>query len=132
MDNINITSFEELKAYAAGNVLELPEFAENQPFIARVRRPSLLVLAKSGKIPNRLMSAASELFISGSNGIDKDDDSILSDLYDIMKLIAEASLISPTMREIEEAGIELTDEQLMAIFNYSQNGARALETFRQE
>lgn len=128
---MNITSMADLQSYAAGIVVRFPDFAEGQPFVARVRRPSLLVLAKQGKIPNTLLTAAGELFNNGGAGSKADDDT-LGDMYDICKIVCEACLIQPTMQEIENAGIEITDEQLMAIFNYSQVGVKALVNFRQE
>ena len=129
---MNLTSVADLQSYAAGVVVRLPDFAEGQPFVARLRRPSLLVLAKVGKIPNTLLTAAGELFAKGGSGLDSDNDKMLSDMYDIMHIICEASLVQPTLAEIENAGIQLSDDQMMAIFNYSQAGVKALETFRKE
>lgn len=129
---MNITSVTDLQSYAAGTVVRFPDFAEGQPFVARVRRPSLLVLAKQGKIPNTLLSAAGELFTKGGGGMDSDNEGMLGDMYDIMHIICEASLMQPTMKDIEGAGLSLSDDQLMAIFNYSQTGVKALESFRKE
>lgn len=129
---MGITSVSDLQSYAAGVVVRFPDFTEGQPFVARVRRPSLLVLAKSGKIPNTLLTAAGELFAKGGGGLDSDNDKMLSDMYDIMHIICEASLVQPTLAEIEGAGIQLSDDQMMAIFNYSQAGVKALESFRKE
>ena len=129
---IAITSASDLQSYAAGTVIRLPDFAEGQPFVARVRRPSMLVLAKTGKIPNTLLSAAGELFAKGGGGLDADNDKMLSDMYDIMHIICESALIQPTLSEIESAGLFLSDDQMMAIFNYSQAGVKALESFRKE
>lgn len=129
---LNITSFNELQMYAQGCVVQLPDFSEGQPFVARLRRPSLLVLAKQGKIPNSLLTTAGELFAKGGGGLDSDNENMLSDMYNIMEIIATAALIQPTMDDIKNAGLELSDDQLMAIFNYSQSGIKALEPFRQE
>ncbi len=129
---MGITTASDLQAYAAGVVVRFPDFAEGQPFIARVRRPSMLVLAKSGKIPNTLMLTAGELFSKGGGGLDPDNLNMLGDMYDIMHIICESALIQPTMQEIEAAGLQLSDDQMMAIFNYSQAGVKALESFRQE
>ena len=129
---MNITSLADLQSYAKGTVVRFPDFAEGQPFVARVRRPSMLVLAKQGKIPNSLLAAAGELFSKGGAGMDADNENMLSDVYDICKIICSASLVEPTMDDIENAGIELSDDQLMAIFNYTQNGVKALEPFRKE
>ena len=127
-----VTSASDLQNYAAGVVVRFPDFAEGQPFVARVRRPSMLVLAKSGKIPNNLLGTAGELFSKGGAGLDADNENMLSDMYDIMHIISEATLIQPSLQEIEAAGLELSDDQMMAIFNYSQAGVKALEPFRQE
>lgn len=129
---MGITSVSDLQSYAAGVVVRLPDFAEGQPFVARIRRPSLLVLAKSGKIPNTLMITAGELFSKGSAGLDTDNVNMLGDMYDIMHIICESALIQPSLHEIEAAGLQLSDEQMMAIFNYAQAGIKALESFRQE
>lgn len=129
---MNITSAIDLQSYAKGVVIRLPDFAEGQPFVARVRRPSLLVLAKSGKIPNALLTAAGSLFSKGSGSLDPDDDKMLGNMYEIMHIICESALVQPTLKEIEQVGLELSDEQMMAIFNYSQAGIKALESFRKE
>lgn len=129
---MNITSITDLQRYASGTVVRLPDFAEGQPFVARVRRPSMLVLAKQKKIPNALLQSAGELFAKGGAGLDVDNANMLEDAHDIMEVICEAALIQPTMQEIKSAGIELSDDQLMAIFNYSQTGIKALESFRTE
>ena len=129
---MNITTLADLQNYAAGTVVRFPDFAEGQPFVARVRRPSMLVLAKQGKIPNTLLTAAGELFSKGGASLDSDNENMLSDVYGICEVIARASLIQPTYDDIKNAGMELSDDQIMAIFNYTQNGVKALESFREE
>lgn len=127
-----ITTITDLQSYAKGTVVRFPDFAEGQPFVARVRRPSMLVLAKQGKIPNSLLTAAGELFSKGGSGLDADNDKMLADAHDITEVICSAALIEPTLDDIYNAGMELSDDQLMAIFNYTQTGVRALESFRKE
>lgn len=127
-----VTSVLDLNKYAKGTVVELPEFAEGQPLIVRIKRPSILALAKSGKIPNNLLVTAAELFTKGGQGMDVDNENMLSDMYNLCRVMAEASLVEPTLADIERAGLELTDEQLMAIFNYSQAGVNALKPFREQ
>lgn len=127
---MQVTSISDLQSYAAGTVIRLPDFGDGQPFIARVRRPSMLMLAKAGKIPNSLLSAAGDLFAKGSSGLDSDNERMLGDMYDIMSIICESALIQPSMADIKSAGLELSDDQMMAIFNYAQAGVKALESFR--
>lgn len=131
-DLMSITTITDLQRYSSGTIVRFPDFAEGQPFVARVRRPSMLVLAKSGKIPNTLLTTASELFAKGGSSLDTDDKNMLSNFYDTCRIICEAALIQPTLAEIEGVGMYLSDDQLMAIFNYTQTGVKALESFRKE
>lgn len=131
-DSMKVTTIADLHMYGQGKVVRFPDFAEGQPFVARVRRPSMLVLAKQGKIPNTLLAAAGELFTKGGGGMDADNADMLGQVYDICKIICSAALLEPTMEDIETAGMELSDDQMMAIFNYTQSGVKALESFRKE
>lgn len=125
-----VTSIADLKSYAQGQIVELPPFAEGMPFVARLRRPSMLFLAKTGQIPNTLLAKAGQLFNGGGASLDSDDTGMLSNVYDIAMVVIKASLVSPTIDEIHDAGLELSDDQIMAIFNYTQGGIKALEQFR--
>lgn len=123
-----VTSVSQLHAYAEGALVELPPFGEGQPFVAKMRRPSMLLLAKLGKIPNALLGTANKLFAESS--LDKDNENMLSEFYSVVEAVAEAAFIQPSYQEIKEAGLTLSDDQLMFIFNYTQQGIRALDTFR--
>ena len=126
-----VTTLHDLQSYTVDTVVQLPDFAEGQPLVARVKRPSMLKLAASGKIPNRLLTTAGKLFTGTSADIAaQDNKQLLHDMYDVCMVMASATLVEPTVEQIEEAGLSLTDEQLMAIFNYTQTGVKALENFR--
>ena len=127
----DITSVSDLKRYSAGSIVELPSFGDGQPFIVRLRRPSLLVMSKNGQIPNSLINQASSLFTKGMSSVSgTKGGSTIGELYDIIEVICRSALVKPTYDEIKEAGLTLTDDQMMAIFSYSQNGISALEPFR--
>ncbi len=133
MKNLKITSFEELQSYAQGDIVELPPFSQDRPFVAKLTRPSMMELVKNGKIPNSLLKSANELFSSGIVGaFDENREDALSQLFEVIDVICEASFVEPTYQQIKDSGIKLTDEQLMFIFNYSQAGVKALESFRSE
>ena len=123
-----ITSLDQLRQYAAGQIIELPAFSEGQPFVARLKRPSMLALAKANKIPNSLLLTANNLFAGA--GVDKKKPEALKDVFSVLDVICEACFVEPTYQELREAGVELTDEQYMFLFNYTQRGVRALESFR--
>lgn len=130
MDDMKVTSIEELKEYAKGTLIRLPDFGEGQPFYARLRRPSMLALTKAGKIPNTLIMTANELF--NGKGMDDTKVNAMPEVLDILDIMADACFVEPTYKEIQEAGVQLTDEQLMAVFSYTQRGVKALESFREE
>ena len=125
-----ITNFSDLQEYARGQVVQLPDFAENQPFVARLSRPSMLALAKAGKIPNSLLVSANELFAEGTGSFDPTKESMMDDMFSVIDVLCDACFVEPTYQEIKDSGITLTDEQYMFIFNYSQEGVKALENFR--
>lgn len=129
---VNVTSIEDLKNYASGTIVKMPPFAEGQPLIARLKRPSILGMAKQGKIPNSLLVKANELFLQNGAGLDAEEEDTMKQLYDVLDLIAKETLVEPTYEEIKSVGLELTDEQMMFLFNYSQQGVKALESFRTE
>ena len=64
-----VTSIDDLKKYNDGAVVELPPFAEGQPFVVKMKRPSLMRLATNGTIPNALMDSATSLFEGDTNAI---------------------------------------------------------------
>lgn len=124
----DVTDISKLKKISDSKIVELPEFGDGTKFIARLRRPSMLKLCKSGKIPNSLLNQATALF-TDSNASKKVS---ITEIYDICEVICESAFVNPTYEEIKESGIELTDEQIMAVFQYTQGGVKALENFRNE
>lgn len=126
---LQVTSLDKLKQMAHGEVIELPGFVENEPFIVRAKRPSILSLASEGAIPNNLLGLAKELFMNGLNDKNKSD---LKEINTVLKVIAETSLVEPTYKDLKEIGLTLTDIQLLALYNYTQQGVKALESFRPE
>lgn len=128
-----ITTFEELKTFANGEIVELPAFVDGQRLVVRMRRPSVMVLMKSGKIPNSLLNTANSIFADTANkdSIEQNPD-FFKEMVGVMDIIAEASLLEPTYQDFKDAGLQLTDEQYMAIFNYTQKGIQALQPFRSE
>lgn len=126
------TSLAQIASYKEGVVVELPPFADGQPFVARMIRPSMLALVKSGKIPNSLLNQATSLFANGAgalNGSGKNSTNV-NELFDVIDVIVESALLEPTLADIHSVGMELSDDQLMAIFSYTQKGIKALEPFR--
>lgn len=125
---MKVTSIDELKAMAKGEIVELKGFG-TETFVARLRRPSLLNMVTNSKIPNTLLSASHTVFFGAKTSKDVVSMDESNQLY---RIVAKEALVEPTLEQIEEAGLELTDEQLIEIFQYTQVGVRALESFHKK
>ena len=130
MGNSKVTSIEELRQQSVGTIVSLPPFSEGREFNAILRRPSMLSLIRAKKIPNSLLTSANKMFTGGPGSLDTANEAMMDEIFSIMDVICEAAFVEPTYKEIREAGIELTDDQLMFVFGYTQNGVKQLESFR--
>ena len=132
MENIKVTSIDQLKIMSGGEVVKLPPFIQGQDFYAKLRRPSMLKLVQSGQIPISILRTANMLFSGGVNEELDRDDEFMKDLFDLIDVLAGAVFVEPSWSELKQAEIELTDEQYMFIFNYTQEGVKQLEPFRED
>lgn len=120
-------SGEKLTELAQGTEIELPGFAAEETISVRLRRPSLMLLAAEGKIPNTLLASVEDLFEKG----DKNTVSF-KERAEIFRIVAMASLVSPSWEELQNAGVNLTDLQLLYIYNFSQTGVDTLRRFHEK
>lgn len=131
----NVTSIEDLKKYAQGAVVELSPFSESFPFVCRLKRPHILELVENGNITNDLLPVAVKLFTAEEEKTEenKSAEEMLEHSINRNKIlieVAKASLVQPTYEEIKKAGLELTPEQLIDIYNYVNTGVEQLKFFR--
>lgn len=134
MDNkqLVVTSLEDLARYKEGTLVEFPPFGPDQPFVARVKRPSIMALAKTGKIPNTLLDSANKLFFGDNSRNVKYDKDSLSQVLEVIDILCEAAFVEPRYEDLKRFGIELSDDQYMFLFNFTQQGVNALNSFRTE
>ena len=129
---MEVTSIEKMRLASAGNLVSIPGFADGETITVRLRKPNMLTLMKSGRIPNNLLSSAIELFDGKGKQNKEYSPEQLSQICDLMTCFCEASLVEPKYKEMTDAGIELTMEQMRFIFDYAQGGVKKLEPFRPE
>ena len=60
-----VTKIEDLKKYAEGVEVGIPGFDAGEVITFKLKRPSLIDMARNGKIPNPLMDTAVKLFKDG-------------------------------------------------------------------
>ena len=121
-----VTSIEKLKKLSQGQEVELQGWDE-EPFVCVLKRPSLLGLVENGDIPNPLLHAAYILFNGSNNPKDQVN---LKEMNDLYRIIAKAAMVNPTYDQVVEAGLELTDMQLLEIYRFTQLGVKSLISFR--
>lgn len=132
---MQITTIEQLQAVKKTQIIELPGFDDGTPFICEVKKPNMMQLISSGKIPNSLLAVAMDLFNNNGGKTMKKaetDAKSLKELVGMMNIIADSTLLNPSYETLKKAGIELNDDQLMALLIFSQNGVKALENFRMQ
>ncbi|AWI04134.1 hypothetical protein [Clostridium drakei] len=124
MEELKITSLEELKNMST-EIIELSPFSGTNPFYVRVKRLSILGLCNSGQVPNQLLGVARKLFYQ--ENIQQID---LKEYGNIIDIICKNTLVEPSIEQLKEIGLELTDSQRFELWAYSQQGVEGLKSFR--
>ena len=133
---MQVTSIEQLKKIKMGEVVELPSFDDGTPFIAELKKPSIIAMMAGGKFPNTLMPIVMDMFRHGkgqeviNKALDNGED--FKVLLQMLEVLARECLINPSYSQLKEIGIELNENQLSAILQYTQGGLKALENFRKQ
>ena len=87
-----VTSLENLKKLSEGQEVELPGWDE-EPFICKLKRPSLLGLVEGGQIPNPLLNAAYILFNGAKTQKDVLNLKDQKEILDILLTIKEQTTV---------------------------------------
>lgn len=125
-----VTPFETLLTLAPTQPeeLTLSGWYGGKPVTVRVKRPNFYHLLARGAVPNPLIPVVQKLFVHGFDA--HDVAAADGEFARALLTVAEETLAEPTMDQLREAGIELTDDQLLEIMIYATSGARALAAFR--
>lgn len=129
-----ITSIEEFRNQSQP-LVDIVGFEPGQYITVRLKRISLMALCKTGKIPNSLLQKSTELFTGKRGDKQVDEAKVLENLGEldginqIIDTVCEAAMIEPKFEDVKEF---LTDEQKTEIFQWTQGGIKALESFRTE
>lgn len=125
---LQVTSLAAIKEQANGEIIELSGWTE-EPFVAKVKKVSFLGLVSEGLIPNTLLNAAAVIF-NGKTNNKKDPD--IKETSKVIDIVAEQVLVEPSCAQLKEIDVQLTDQQKLELFNYSQQGVKGLYRFRAE
>lgn len=95
----------------------------------KMRRPGLYNMAAMGFVPNPLLGAMQKMFEGNGKALDTLDAKKQGECVIAM---AKYALVEPTYAQLTDAGLELTDQQLMDIYMFALGGAAMLAGFRSE
>jgi len=121
------TSIDKIKLFAGTQEVELPGWEDGEPFVCKLRRPTLYAMMAEGGIPNPLLPVVAELFSGNPARIAQLPTGEM--VQGVMK-IAKMALVEPSAKSLEAAGVYLTDLQVNEIYAFVIGGAAGLDRFR--
>ena len=121
-----ITNIEQMIAKAGAKEVQLSGW-EGDEITVMLKKPSLYEMAASGSIPNPLLGIAEALFVGNQDTIKRTP---IDEVAKTLRSMAKKALVNPTWDELQNAGIELTDQQINEIYAFIVGGAAQLERFR--
>lgn len=102
---------------AVVQVVELPGWSRDEPFVARLRRVSLRRMIQTGEIPNELLSVA-HAAMTGQPPQTTDPQQ-MPRFLEFLERVAKVALVEPAYDEVADY---LTEDQLIAIFAWATRG----------
>jgi hypothetical protein len=112
-------------------VVEIPGFVPGDQIGVKMRRPNIMYMLRAGKIPNEHISTVVSMFGGKPNKPEKNENKDLlseaNNRFELHRFYAEICLVEPTYKELEPY---LTDEQMLAIFEWATTEAKQLNSFR--
>jgi len=115
-------NIEELRARAI-QTIEIPGYSPDETVKVQVQKPRLMTMMMQGKIPNPLMGIATRMVSGGT----AKGEVATKDVLQFYELYCLACLVSPTYEEFKDI---MTDEQMLAIFNWAMGDAQKMSSFR--
>lgn len=106
--------------------LMIPDFDGTGTMEITLQRPRLLALAEQGKIPNPMLTAASDVMF-GKKKKETEKEPELKTLAGTISLYCAVCMVEPTYEEVKDY---LTDDQMLAIWNWVMGKTKSLDTFR--
>ena len=133
---MQVTSIDQLKKIKRTEVILVGAFEDGTELVAEVKKPDMMALMASGKVPNALLKPAMQVFNGKTKEItDKvgeNDLDALKDMVGLLDVFAKETLVNPSYKDIQDCGIDLTMEMKLNLMAYAQGGVQALESFRTE
>lgn len=124
-----ITSMQEIIAQAQPEEVTISGFHSGTELTVELRTPSLYALLAENALPNPLLPVVRKLFRDGPKPQDVADPD--AEFANALRTIARETLVKPSLAELNENGVQLTDCQLLEICIYATRGPASLAIFRE-
>lgn len=126
------------KSIDSGYQVEITGFrADEDPedtFPCVLKKIDLLAWLINGKVPNELSAAVEDLFnVSKAKKKTVEEYNDIENIregYKLNEWIARESMVEPKFDDLKDAGIYLSQEQLLDIYIFQMHGVNALKQFR--
>lgn len=129
MEEKRVTSLEEMKLQARGQIVKIPGWSPGMTVNVRVRRVDLTaMIAAAGALPNVLAAALAKKDPSGEVPAPTPED--IEKLLPVLDAVAREALVEPTYEQIVREVAPLTLDQKVAIFDAALGEVKALQSFR--
>lgn len=130
MSEKQVTSLEEMRAQARGEVVTIPGWAPGQTVNVRVRQVDLTAaILAAGALPNVLASALPGTE-NDQEGAPEPTPEQIEKLIPVLDAVAREALTEPKYDEIVSEAAPLTFEQKLAVFDAAIGNVRELRSFR--
>lgn len=126
-----VTSFDAILGMAPTQPEELTLSGWNPDteITVLVKKPNFYNLLAKNAIPNPLLPEMQKLFVRRQ--VAEEHSKASADFAKALIYIARECLVEPTYAQLEEAGVELTDDQLLELCMYATLGPELLRSFRE-
>lgn len=122
-----IIRMEEILAAAAPKEVEISGWNPEERVRVKLKKPSMVNMISNGRVPNPLLGTVSRLLQGDPVELKKADE---AETAVAVRHVVKEALISPSLDELNAAGVELTDDQYMEIYAWVLGGVAGLDRFR--
>ena len=129
-----VTSLEDMRAQALGEVVEIPGWVPGKVVHVRLRKVDLTAhILAAGPIPNILVGAVGEAFGDQPGGAPKNrapSPEDIQQMLPVFEVVAREAMIEPKYDQVVAEVAPLTLDQKLAIFDYATGTLKAARPFR--
>lgn len=110
-------------------IIDIPSADGLNDIAIKVKRPQLMSMMTQGKIPNQLLSIASQATLGGLKYSSEDETERAKELAEWVSFYCTICMVEPSYEEVKNT---ITDDQALAIYAWATAPIGVLRSFRDE